>query len=82
MLISKSITQKLPGKLTGCPIAIALWMKQCSLYLKKTPENIFTLQGIFLDYKMQIIDNISTHIQNISDMTMILANLGHIIPAK
>ena len=82
MFISKSITQKILGKLTSCTTAIAMWQKLCSLHLKKTPDSVFILQGKFFDYKMSSADDISSHVQNITDMAMILANLGHIIPKK
>ena len=59
-----------------------MWQKLCSLHLNKTPESVFTLQGKFFDYKMQNTDDISLHIQNINEMAMILADLGHIVPDK
>ena len=59
-----------------------MWQKLCSLHLKKTPESVFILQGKFFDYKMKNTDDISSHIQNITEMCMILADLGHIVPDK
>ena len=82
MFISKSISQKILGKLTSCPTAAAMWQKLCSLHLKKTPESVFTLQGKFFDYKMQSTDDISSHIQNITEMAMLLADLDNIVPDK
>ena len=82
MFISKSISQRILGKLTSCSTAATMWQKLCSLHLNKTPESVFTLQGKFFDYKMQSSDTISSHIQNIIEMAMILADLGHVVPDK
>lgn len=82
MFISKSISQRILGKLTGCPTAAAMWQKLCSLHLKKTPDSVFALQGKFFDYKMQSTDDISSHVQNITEIAMILADLGHVVPDK
>ena len=43
MFISKSISQKILGKLISCTTAASMWKKLCSLHLSKTPESIFTL---------------------------------------
>ena len=82
MFISKSISQRILDMLTGCSIAATMWQKLCSLHLNKTPESVFTLQGKFFDYKMQDTNDILSHIQNINEMAMILADLGHIVPNK
>ena len=82
MFISKSIPQRILGKLTSYSTAAAMWNKLCSLHLNKTLESVFTLQGKFFDYKMQSTDTISSYIQNITKMAMILANLGHIVHDK
>jgi hypothetical protein len=54
----------------------AMWKKLKSLHLKKSPKSIFTLQARFFDYKMSSSNDISSHIQNISEMVMVLADLG------
>lgn len=82
MFISKSISQKVLGKLTCSTTTTPMWHKLCSLYLKKTPESVFTLHGKFFDYKMQSNDDISSHVQNITETTMLLADLGHVVPDK
>ena len=76
MFISKSISQCIIGKLASCSAAVAMWQKLCSLHLNKTSESVFTLQGKFFYYKMQNIDDILLHIQNINEMAMILVDLG------
>ena len=82
MFISKSISQWILGRLTSCSTTATMWQKLCSLHLSKTLGSVFTLQGKFFDYKMQSTNDISLHIQNITEMAMILINLGHIIPNK
>ena len=59
-----------------------MWKKLCLLHLKKTPKSVFTLQGKFFDYKMQTTDDISSHIQNITKIAMILTDIGHVVPDK
>ena len=82
MFIRKSISQKILEKLTSCPTIASMWQKLCSLHLSRKPESVFTLQGKFFDYTMQPTDNISSHIQTITEMAMVLADLGHIVPEK
>jgi hypothetical protein len=53
-----------------------MWRKLESLHLKKSPESIFTLQAKFFDYKMSASDDISSYIQNINEMAMVLVDLG------
>jgi hypothetical protein len=63
MLISQNISQKVLGKLTGARTAVDMWKRLQQLHLKKSLENIFTLQGRFFDYKMKANDTITSHIQ-------------------
>ena len=77
MLISQSVSQKVLGKLAGLRLASAMWKKLDQLYLKKSPENLFTLQGKFFDYKMSATDDIASHIQNVNEMAAVLADLGN-----
>lgn len=59
-----------------------MWQKLNSLHLKKTPKSIFTLQEKNLDYKMQAIDDTSSHIQSITDMTMVLPDIWYTVLEK
>jgi hypothetical protein len=76
--ISKLITLKILSKLAGCRTAYDMWKNLSTLYLKKTQENIFTLLRQFFEYKMSPSDDISTHIQNINSMAMLLGDLDNI----
>jgi hypothetical protein len=62
MVISQCILQKVLGKLKGAFHAAAMWKKLVKLYLKKSPESLFTLMARFFDYKMLATDDISSHI--------------------
>ena len=77
MLISQSISQKVLDKLNGLHLASAMWKKLDQLYLKKSPKNLFILQGKFFDYKMTAMDNIASHVQHVNEMAVVLANLGN-----
>jgi hypothetical protein len=77
MVISKCISQKILGKLTSATTAANMWRKLEKLYLKKSPKSIFTLQARFFEYKMSATDDIASHIQNITEMATLLADLGN-----
>ena len=65
------------GKLTTCQDTNAMWKKLNVLHLKKTEKNVFNLQANFYDYKMSKTDNISSHVQTITNMVVILVDLKH-----
>ena len=77
MVSSKSISQKILGKLIGALTATTtMWKKLKTLHLKKTSENIFILQACFFNYKMSATDDISSYIQIINEMPLVLVDLG------
>ena len=76
-LLCCSLSTRILGKLTTCKDTHAMWTKLNALHLKKTEENVFNLQAKFYDYKMSPTDDISSHVQNITNMAVILADLKH-----
>ena len=54
-----------------------MWTKLNAFHLNKTEENVFNLQAKFYDYKMSQTDDISSHVQTITYMAVILADLKH-----
>ena len=64
----------------GALTARAMWKKLEQLHLKKSLENIFTLQGSFFNYRLTASDDIGSHIQTITKMVNVLADLRNPIP--
>lgn len=77
-LLCCSLSTRILGKLTTCQDTHAMWTKLNALHL--TEEDVFSLLAKFYDYKMSQTDDISSHVQNITNMAVILANLKHPLP--
>ena len=74
--ISSSVTMNILESLVNCETAAEMWFSLCSIYQRRSKENIQSIQNSFFEYKMTTGDDISTHITKIPSIGSLLKDLG------